>query len=47
MELVEGGSLSKQLKATPQPPRAAAMMVETLARAMQVAHDAGVVHSRI
>ena len=43
MEFVEGGSLSKQLAGTPQPARAAAL-VATLAEAVQVAHQSGIVH---
>jgi WD40 repeat protein len=44
LEFVEGGSLDHQLQGNPQPPEQAAQVVETLARAMQVAHEAGVVH---
>ena len=44
MEFVEGGSLAQKLAGTPQPARQAAAMVETLARAMQVAHENGIVH---
>jgi WD40 repeat protein len=44
LEFVEGGSLDKKLAGTPQPPRAAAGLVETLARAMQHAHQCQVVH---
>jgi hypothetical protein len=38
------GSLDKKLKGVPVPPRQAAQIVETLARAIHAAHLAGVVH---
>jgi tRNA A-37 threonylcarbamoyl transferase component Bud32 len=44
LEYCPGGSLSKRLAGAPQPPRAAAKLVETLARAVHAAHQAGVVH---
>ena len=44
LELLEGGSLADRLKGTPQPGRAAAALVATLARAMHAAHQAGIVH---
>lgn len=44
MEHVAGGSLAAKLAGVPQPPRAAAAMVETLARAVAAAHDRGVIH---
>jgi tetratricopeptide (TPR) repeat protein/tRNA A-37 threonylcarbamoyl transferase component Bud32 len=44
LELVEGGSLAKKLAGTPQPPRAAAELIETLARAMHHAHEQGILH---
>ena len=44
MEYVGGGSLADRLDGTPRPPRAAARLVETLARAMAEAHRLGVVH---
>src|SRR5262249_6381624 len=44
LELVEGGSLSQHLTGKPQPPRAAAELIETLARAVQHAHQRGIVH---
>jgi WD40 repeat protein len=44
LEYVRGGSLAQQLAGTPQPPRAAAALVEKLARAVQHAHQHGVVH---
>ncbi len=44
MELAEGGSLDQQIAARPQPPEQAARCVETLARAMQYAHEQGIVH---
>jgi tetratricopeptide (TPR) repeat protein len=44
MEYVDGGSLAQFLSGTPQPARQAAAIVETLARAVQVAHQGGIVH---
>lgn len=43
-ELVEGGSLAKRIAGRPQPPREAAELVQTLARAAHAAHLRGVVH---
>src|SRR5262249_42744762 len=44
MELVSGGSLDRRIAGTPQPPQHAATLVEKLARAVQAAHEAGVIH---
>jgi WD40 repeat protein len=44
LELLDGGSLDAHAAGTPQPPRVAAGLVETLARAMQYAHQRGLVH---
>jgi WD40 repeat protein/predicted Ser/Thr protein kinase len=44
LEYCPGGSLAAQLAGTPQPPQEAARLTETLARAVQAAHEAGVVH---
>jgi WD40 repeat protein len=44
MEYVAGGSLAQHLAGTPQPPRQAAALLEVLARAVQAAHQAGVIH---
>lgn len=44
LEFVAGGSLAERLRGRPQPARPAAQLVETLARAVQVAHDNGVIH---
>jgi serine/threonine-protein kinase len=44
MEYVGGGSLADKLAGTPLPARAAAELVETLARAMDYAHQRGIVH---
>jgi WD40 repeat protein len=44
LEFVEGVGLDKKIGGTPRDPREAAQIVETLARAMQAAHEAGVVH---
>jgi eukaryotic-like serine/threonine-protein kinase len=41
MEFVEGGSLSQQLAGTPQPARAGAAQVATLANAIHMAHQSG------
>jgi tetratricopeptide (TPR) repeat protein len=44
LELVEAGTLAGRLSGTPQPARWAAELVETLAWAMQHAHERGLVH---
>jgi tetratricopeptide (TPR) repeat protein/tRNA A-37 threonylcarbamoyl transferase component Bud32 len=44
LEFLEGGSLADRLDGTPWPASKAAELVETLARAMQAAHDKGIVH---
>jgi serine/threonine-protein kinase len=44
LEFCGGGSLEKKLNATPLPSRGAAAMVAVLARAMQAAHEKGVIH---
>jgi hypothetical protein len=44
LEFVAGGSLDQHLHGRPHPARPAAQFVETLARAVQAAHAAGVVH---
>ncbi len=44
LELAAGGSLADQLRGTPQPARPAAELAETLARAVQAAHERGIVH---
>ncbi|HEU5117492.1 MAG TPA: serine/threonine-protein kinase, partial [Isosphaeraceae bacterium] len=44
LEFVDGGSLQQTIGGKPQTPRYAAQMVEALARAMQAAHDRGVIH---
>src|SRR5262249_27766159 len=41
---VDGGSLDRLLAGTPQPPREAARLVQTLAAAVQAAHARGVIH---
>jgi WD40 repeat protein/tRNA A-37 threonylcarbamoyl transferase component Bud32 len=43
LEFVDGGSLTQHTY-TPQPPREAARLVETLARAAHAAHKLGIVH---
>jgi serine/threonine protein kinase len=44
LEFVAGGSLAQYLHGAPQPVRPAAQIVETLARAVHVAHANGVIH---
>ncbi len=44
LELCWGGSLADKLNGTPIPAAQAAQLTETLARAVEVAHKAGVVH---
>jgi serine/threonine-protein kinase len=44
MELLEGGTLARRLKERSYRPREAAGLVQTLALAVQAAHDAGIVH---
>jgi serine/threonine protein kinase len=44
LEFIDGPSLGQWLGGVPQPPRQAAALVQTLARAVQHAHEAGVVH---
>lgn len=44
LEYVDGGALDHRLAGVPQPPYQAAALVETLARAVHVAHQRGIVH---
>jgi len=44
LEYIDGGSLEEALDGTPRSSRAAAQLVETLARAIQLAHDHDIVH---
>ncbi len=44
LEFVEGGSLDRRLASTPQDPRAAARLTQTLARAVHHAHQRGILH---
>jgi len=44
LEFAEGGSLDKKIAGTPQNPREAAELIETLAQAMQVAHQQNIIH---
>jgi tetratricopeptide (TPR) repeat protein len=44
MELLEGGSLAQKLAQAPLAPRPAAVLLEVLARAVQHAHERGVIH---
>jgi serine/threonine protein kinase/WD40 repeat protein len=44
MELVEGGTLADRLASGPLPPREAAALLARLARAVQFAHERGILH---
>jgi tetratricopeptide (TPR) repeat protein len=44
LEYVAGGTLAQKLAGEPQQPRAAAELLDTLARAVHTAHRAGVIH---
>ena len=44
LEYVQGGDLAERIDRKPQPPRAAAELVQRLAQAMQFAHGRDVVH---
>ena len=44
MEFVEGGSLAQRLAGTPLPAGEAAVLLATLAEAVQAAHDGGIIH---
>jgi WD40 repeat protein len=44
LEFIDGGSLAQQTAGAPQPPRAAAELIEVLSRAMHSAHEHNVVH---
>jgi hypothetical protein len=44
LEYIDGGSLDRRLQGRPQPARAAAGLVEVLARAIDYAHRQGIVH---
>jgi serine/threonine-protein kinase len=44
LEYVDGGSLDAKVDHKPQAPEFAAATIETLARAMQYAHDQGIIH---
>jgi WD40 repeat protein len=44
LEYVPGGSLARRLSGAPLPAREAARLAELLARAVQAAHDKGVIH---
>src|SRR6476660_3110605 len=44
LEFVPGGNLAEHLQGRPQPVRAAAHLIETLARAVHAAHVNGVIH---
>jgi len=44
LEYLEGGNLAARIKGEPQDPLQAARLVQTLAGAMQAAHDKGIIH---
>jgi tetratricopeptide (TPR) repeat protein len=44
LEYLEGGSLQDRLRGAPLPPREAARLVQTLAGAVQAAHERGLIH---
>jgi tetratricopeptide (TPR) repeat protein len=44
LEYMAGGGLDRRLAGTPRPPTEAAMLAQTLARAIHSAHERGVVH---
>jgi tetratricopeptide (TPR) repeat protein/tRNA A-37 threonylcarbamoyl transferase component Bud32 len=44
LEYLEGGGLAHKLQGAPLPAREAAQLVETLARAVQAAHERGIIH---
>lgn len=44
LELVDGGSLERYIAGKPQDAREAAITIETLARAVEVAHQEGIIH---
>ena len=44
MEYIEGETLKQSLHGSPQPPRAAALLLQVLARAVAFAHRHGIVH---
>jgi WD40 repeat protein len=44
LEYLDGGSLAQKLQGSPLQAREAAQLVETLARAMQAAHERGIIH---
>jgi serine/threonine protein kinase len=45
LEFVEGGTLADRCDGQPQPPRKAAALIETLARATHCAHRQGIIHT--
>jgi len=44
MEYIDGGNLDQHLKSGPLEPKEAARLIETLARAVECAHQAGILH---
>jgi serine/threonine protein kinase len=47
LEFMNGGSLAQRIHGAPQPARWSAQLIETLARAIHVAHQHGIVHRDI
>ncbi len=47
LEFVDGGTLQRKLEKNPMNPRAAAKLVETIARALHYAHEKGILHRDI
>jgi WD40 repeat protein/tRNA A-37 threonylcarbamoyl transferase component Bud32 len=44
LEFIDGGSLAKRLGGEPQPARASALLIATLAQAVHYAHQRGIIH---
>jgi WD40 repeat protein/tRNA A-37 threonylcarbamoyl transferase component Bud32 len=44
LEFIDGNSLAQKIAGAPQPPRAAAELIEVLSRAIQSAHEHNIVH---
>src|SRR5437763_17162991 len=44
LEFIDGGSLQQKMNGTPLPSREAAVLLQTLARAVGYAHQRGIIH---